>query len=93
MKIDIISFYRIQAKKKQIEQLKEVLSQEQSRAIVQHRNAKIQNVKEKSGDKVQSFCETEFLKKLVDHKVQSRKKYYDYKQAELEEKIEVNAHR
>lgn len=70
-----------------------MLSQEQSRANVQHRNAKRQDVKEKSGDTVQSFCETEFLKKLVDHKVQSRKKYYDYKQAELEERIGVNADR
>lgn len=69
-----------------------MLSQEQSQANVQCVNAKTQDMKEKSGDRVESFCETEFLKKLMDHKVQSRKNYYDYKQAELEERIEVNAH-
>lgn len=69
-----------------------MLSQEQSRANFQRRNAKTQDVKEKSRNKVESFCETEFLKKLMDHKEQSREKYYDYKQAVLEERIEVNVH-
>lgn len=48
-------------------------------------------MKEKYGEKVEYFCETEFVKKLMDHKVQSRKNYYDYKQTELEENIEVKA--